>query len=189
MLLPGISLGFLSFTKGEGAAAAFTVFLLIICYLFYQRNRGGKTRFHAAYFLTGLFISALPTIIFYIAYAPQNQTFINGFLSKAHPVNVGRLKIILYFLWFELINKKWSGIWVLLLAGLIIGGVKCLKKNLLIIPAFLGIYGLAVIFYYFINTYFEIGWWLSVSLSRILFSILPVTIFWVFYSLWREERT
>jgi len=33
--------------------------------------------------------------------------------------------------------------------------------------------------YYAVNTFFEIGWWLNNTLSRILFALLPTIALWI----------
>ncbi len=183
-LISGLMLGFLSFSKSEGTVASLLAALIALTCLFIGQNaKNVQSKKLAVYFVVGLLLTALPTILFQILYAPANQTFINGFASATHPAGINRLKIIFGFLFLEIVSAKWNGIWLLLLAGLFLTKGKCLNAEMRIFPLFLVSYILIVCFYYFTNTYFEITWWLSVSLNRILFSILPVMVFWVFASL------
>lgn len=160
-------------------------------------------------FLTGAFIGFLPALVFNLFYAPDNITFINGLSSAEKPITPLRIKTILGFYFFELgmplwnvfvffksfhtgiapeyLEHKWHGLWLAAMVGLILSKWKCLHPRLIILPGFLISYGLIITFYYLVNTYFEIGWWLQVSLHRILFAVLPMVLFWVFYSLWQDD--
>ncbi len=183
--LAGIFLGFLSFSKNEGQMAALILFALSLPYLWQEKNK--KIRlYNLKYYLGGFVLAFLPTLTFTFLYAPANHTFINGLTSPLHPATLERAKIIAAFLLTELISQKWNGLWIVLFlifaSDWILNQKKYSRWDIFIFPLFLFLYGGAVCFYYFLNTYFEITWWLSVTLSRILFSILPATVFWVFYS-------
>ncbi|HSV43653.1 MAG TPA: hypothetical protein VLJ10_03775, partial [Candidatus Bathyarchaeia archaeon] len=65
---------------------------------------------------------------------------------------------------------------------------RVLRKEILLIPLFLAGYLGIVILYYWINTYFPIAWWLAVSASRILASLLPVTSVWIFAGILGNNR-
>ena len=188
LLLAGLFLGFLGFTKGEGMIATIILTLIVLFYFVSLRKRRNHIpKDFIFYFFAGLFLASWPTVLFQLLYAPANQTFINGFVSSTHPSNFYRLKIIMSFFLIEIINIKWNGIWILLLIGLSLAKERCFKKEAKIFFLFLIFYLPVVFFYYFLNTYFDIEWWLSVTLNRILFSLLPVVIFWTFYSLWETK--
>jgi len=176
--LSGAFIGLLSFTKSEGmiAAVILTGLLLIYLLLIVKNFR------LVGYLLAGLVAFGLPTMIFQIFFAPENQTFINGLGSTAKPSTVDRLKVVLLGFYFEFINIKWQGIWFVLLGGLVLNLKECFKKEQLLFPIFLVSYLGVVGFYYYLNTYFEIIWWVTVTLNRILFSILPIFVVWVFTS-------
>ena len=166
--------------------ATFILGLLSWPYLFNRKfieNRG-----NIPLFLAGLIFFSLPTILFYLLYTPSNQTFINGLITPSHPANVVRAQMIGMFLLVELVSNKWNGLWIILAAGLLMSKGRCLKGSMSIVPIFLLFYGLVVATYYFINTYFEIGWWLQVSLNRVLFALLPTVIYWVFGAVWGEAH-
>ena len=181
-LLAGLFLGFLSFTKPEGASAALLIFFLGLPYLF-RRYQTLKSQNLLAFFFLGLVVGGLPTVLFELLYAPPNQTFINGLSSTIKPSGHFRLKMILSFFLVELKSGKWNYVWFLCLSGLLLSKGKCLRPTIRIIPIFLFCYFLMIGVYYYINTYFEIGWWLQVSFNRILFAVLPCVVFWVFYSI------
>ncbi len=190
VFLAGLFAGFLGFTKPEGLIAS-----LILCGLTIGLTLLRKWRkqenfplIFAGLFLFGFALTSLPTLIFNTLLSPGNQTFINGLTSPLKPATAERFQIILKFLIIELTSGKWNGLWLLLLAGLILGGKKPWVKNNILIAAFLLLYLTTVIFYYQMNTYFEIKWWLSVSLNRILFSLVPLFLFWVFGSLLAKEK-
>ena len=203
--LGGIFLGVLSFTKNEGLLAALLILLLSFPYLFWRNKQLSKTKIIKFLFI-GLFLGAISTLIFTFFYAPKNITFINGLVSSEKPITLMRIKIILAFYFFELftpiwnliavikhnpkaiIDAKWMGIWVVTVIIIIMNFKKCFALKLWIIPVFLLLYNFIIIFYYLINTYFQIDWWLQVTLHRILFSVLPTVMFWIFYSLWQENK-
>jgi hypothetical protein len=96
---------------------------------------------------------------------------------------------VMYLMQLRNVESLWNTTWVILLIGLLLGWKKIFHRDIVIIPLFLLVYGLVVTFYYMLNTYFEIAWWLQVTLHRIAFSTLPAVIFWVFYSLFKENST
>ncbi len=184
VVLGGIFLGFLGFSKPEGLVASVIIAAIFSVHIVTYPSVPRHLRWiFIRSFFVGLVIASLPTIIFQLQYAPANQTFINGLAGAAHPSNLLRLKMILGFYLIEPITEKWSGLWILFLTGLLLTKGSCFKKSWGIIPAFLFLYLAVVACYYWLNTYFEISWWLSVTLNRILFSLLPVVTWWVLGSL------
>jgi hypothetical protein len=188
ILLAGIYCGFLSFTKPEGMIAALILMTLALLY-FVWTIPGYKKEKVIPTFLLAAGIAFLPTILFHILYSPGNQTFINGLTSKDHPANFFRFKFIWAFLYEELKSGKWHGIWILLGLGALAGCRRGFRRQAAIIPFFLLSYLAVILVYYFLNTYFKIEWWMQVTLNRILFSLLPTVVFWVFDSLWEGKKT
>lgn len=187
-ILAGIFLGFLGFSKIEGLTASLLIIMITVFYISLTRTIPKDSRKNLlGHLLAGFIIASLPAIIFKIQYAPVNQTFINGLFSSDHPTNLYRIKMILSFYLLEVFTNKWNGLWILLFAGLLSTRRSCLKEHRILFPIFFAVYAVVITCYYFINTYFEIGWWLSVTLNRILFSMLPVAVFWVFCSLWNTD--
>ncbi|MBF0523013.1 MAG: hypothetical protein HQL24_08175 [Candidatus Omnitrophica bacterium] len=184
-LLSGLFLGFLSFSKNEGLTAGLMILLLAIPYL--QRKNSFDTKKILMPFLAGAFISFIPLMIFQTFYAPANLTFINGFTSSIKPTGFSRLQVVLIFYLMLFKNLQWNGLWVMFVAGMILGRNKILNRDMIIIPVFLMLYGGVVTFYYLLNTYFEIGWWMSETLHRILFSLLPTISYWIFLSLFSSR--
>ncbi len=184
-LLSGLFTGFLSFTKPEGLIAALILNVLFIGLTLWKRLRQHKdfAWSNAQLFLLGLVLASLPTLAFNVLYSPGNQTFVNGLTSTLKPATWERFELIMVFLLMELKSGKWNGLWLLLLFGFFIGGKKLWNKNTIITAGFLVLYLGVILTYYHINTYFEIKWWLSVSLYRILISLLPLFLFWVFGSI------
>jgi hypothetical protein len=197
-LLSGANLGILTFTKPEGLVAAFILVTVSSFYLLNIQETSWKKRLSLWLPLLGGFIVILiPTVIFHLFYAPENQTMINGLQSALHPSTLNRLKFTLSFYVVELASyyyadgkviSNWNGIWIVLLIGLFLSKGKCFKRELLIFPVFIFCYLSVITAYYYVNTYFEIGWWLQVTVHRIFFSLLPVLIVWTFCSLWQENR-
>ncbi len=188
--LSGICTGFLTFTKPEGLVAALIISGLVVALTILSRRRKPKnfSVIQSGFFFAGLAVVSLPTFAFHVLYSPGNQTFINGLTSALKPVTWQRLQIIMGFLLLELSSAKWNGIWLLLGAGLLLGGKKPWTPDNTLIAGFLFLYFAVIVAYYEINTYFEIKWWLSVSLNRILFSLLPLVLFWIFSTYLTDEK-
>jgi len=184
----GIFLGILSFTKPEGTLAAFILFILNLTFL-RQKNlsivENKKIRFAL---ILGAFLFTLPTILFELVYSPGNQTFINGLSSSTKPSDWPRLQLTLVVFFATFLSQHWNGLWLVMLGGLLLSWKKSFQKNLILIPLFLGIYFAVIIFYYWLNTYFEIAWWLRNTLGRILVTLLPVALLWTFYALGQPEN-
>ncbi|MCK5579792.1 MAG: hypothetical protein KAJ18_00810 [Candidatus Omnitrophica bacterium] len=189
-ILSGITLGCLSFTKPEGLIAALIIIGFGFLFLLWElkKRTPEAKRILFAFFISTL-IAFIPGIIFKLFYSPGNQTFINGFLSNEKPATLLRFKIIMAFLWFELTNAKWNGLWILIFIGAVFGWKKSWRKEILIAPLFLLSYSGIVLLYYLTNTYFEIYWWVQMTLSRILFSLIPLFLFWIFYAVGWSQRS
>ena len=179
-VLAGCFCGILSFTKTEGTLASVLVAGLSVPYLWNHKDaRSLLWPFGGA-----LAACSLPTLLFQMFWAPGNESFVNGLTSVDTPATFLRLKIILMFLFAELVSIKWNELWIILVCGLLLSKTRGFKNALWIVPAFLTLYLGAALAYYFINTHFEIIWWLQTTLNRVLYSILPIIVWWVFHSLW-----
>ena len=186
-VLAGFFLSLAAFTKPEGLVAAGLIALLTsILWLTTSYSNSLKIKL-LLLFATAMAIGAIPSFIFHTLYSPGNLTFINGLTSQNKPVSLYRLKMILAFLLIELKSAKWNGLWLLLGIGIIFCGKRCWRREIVILPLFMFSYLVIVLIYCWINTYFPIGWWLQVSLNRILFSLLPIAVFWIFSSLWIKK--
>jgi hypothetical protein len=189
LLLCGAFLGFLAFVKPEGYVSTGLLCGIISGLLW--RITPGHTRINSLRVFWGscLLFSVIP-FIFKFFYAPDNMTMINGLTSQAKPSSWPRMQTILSFYWHEIFKtgtQGWNGIWIVVLLGLMLGGTRIFRKDVLIIPLFLFGYVSIVTLYYFVNTHFDIDWWLEVSFNRIQLSLLPIILFWCFYSLWAEQ--
>jgi hypothetical protein len=171
-ILSLVFLGLMSFTKNEGLMAAGISALLIF---WHERSHKKELK----NLILAFFVAALPTIIFTLFFAPKNEAFINGLLSSEKPTNLSRLMVIAVYPWFEFVSGKWDGFWLLVLGGILLAGKKLWQSTLGVIAASLVLYLGVVLAYYAVNTFFEIGWWLSTTLSRILFALVPTIALWV----------
>ena len=185
-ILAGLFCGAMSFTKPEGALASVLIVGLSIPYL-WDRNK--KSSALLSPFLTATILSALPAVLFQLFWATPNVSFINGLTSPDHPTTLLRLKAILMFLGVELISLKWTGLWILLGCGLILGRAHGFKNSLGIVPIFLTLYITGAIANYSINTHYEIVWWLGTTLNRILYTLLPLIAWWVFAAILSASDT
>jgi len=186
-LLSGLFLGFLSFSKSEGLMAALLIIALSFPYLLWKNQSKDKFKM-VQFFLTGAAVTLIPVVLFHMFFSPGNQTFINGLFSTQRPITLHRFQIIPSYTFMEFINPGWNGLWIVLLVASFCGWKKGFSRDLLIIPVFIGLYMGLIWFYYLINTYFEIMWWMQVTLNRILFTLIPVVIFWVMTALWEREK-
>ena len=171
-ILSMLFLGLMSFTKNEGMIAAFIVALSL---LWHERTHKKELKILFFTFL----LACLPTIIFTLLFAPKNEAFINGLVSSEKPTNLARICVILAYPWFEFISGKWNGFWLLALGGILLAGKKLWQSSLGMIGLSLILYLGVVLTYYAVNTFFEIGWWLSTTLSRILFALIPTIALWI----------
>jgi hypothetical protein len=91
---------------------------------------------------------------------------------------LGAFECHIVYPWFEFISGKWNGFWLLALGGILLA-----EKNYGINPGVIGLsmilYLGVVMAYYAVNTFFEIGWWLQTTLSRILFALIPTIALWI----------
>jgi len=179
-ILGGLSVGIMSFAKTEGLVLGVIVAAAAVYYF-------RKTRLLRS-FAAAAFVAFLPTIIFKVAWAPANIAFTNGLTSTDAPSTFFRLQATAMFFLVELKSAKWNGLWVLLLFGSLIAGTKGFRQDRWIIPAALLAFLLCTAAYYYINTYFEITWWLKTTLNRVLYTILPALVWWVFLALWAPEK-
>jgi hypothetical protein len=186
--LAGTFVGILSFTKSEGMMAALLLAVLAIFYFLLQKDSFTVKKNLAIFFLMGLAIGALPTIIFNVLYSPGNQTFINGLSSSLKPSSWMRLKIIFMFYLVQFINANWNGLLFIIVFGGLLAGRFGLRKEYLIVPIFCLVYIGTVTFYYYVNTYFEITWWLSVTADRIIYALIPSIMYWEVLSIWESSR-
>ena len=181
-ILSMVFLGLMAFTKNEGLIAAGISALLI-----FWHERSHKKELKGL--ILAFFIALLPTIIFTLFMAPKNEAFINGLTSTEKPTNLARLTVIFVYPWFEFISGKWNGFWLLVLGGILLSGKKLWESTSGLIGTSLILYLGVVMAYYAVNTFFEIGWWLSTTLSRILFALLPTIILWIGLGLLQEGPT
>ena len=183
-ILSGLFLGLLSFTKTEGFAFAALITLFSSIYFLWNNPEGKK---QILYFLGAALLTGIWTLVFKWFYATENMSFINGLTSADKPSTWRRLQIIGYWYYREFISYHYNGLWFVLLAGLVINIKNCLNRYLWIIPTILFIYFSIITAYYYINTYFEITWWLRVSLHRINYALIPLACFWIFYGLLQKK--
>lgn len=171
-ILSMIFLGLMSFTKSEGLIAAGIAALLIF---WHERSHKRKLK----PLIIAFFLTLLPTIIFMAAFAPKNVAFINGLASTEKPTTWARLNVILIYPWIELISNKWNCFWLIVFGGILLAEKKLWQSTLGVIGLTLILYLGVVMVYYDVNTFFEISWWLSTTLSRILFALVPTIALWV----------
>ncbi len=173
--LAGAFIGSLSFAKPEGTVASGLIFIVFTTLILFQK-RGWKPALWLAGCTAVFFI---PTLVFKFLLSPGNQTFINGLTSSVKPSSWLRMEAIARYFFIEFTHEKWAGLWIVLLIGFLTHIKSCFQKHLVAITGFLTIYSGIIVAYYWVNTYFEITWWLSVTLGRILISLLPLFIIWI----------
>ena len=189
LFLMGLVLGMIGFTKVEGEALC--VIMLITAIMLIMTDKGWRAiRERGTLFLvTATAAAAIPLVIFLLAYAPHNSgIFINGITSPDKPASLERLMTIFTYYGHELISMKWTGLWPALAAVLVFSGRKCMRRTLWIFPVVLGVYTFTFTGTYFVNTFYEVIWWLNTSLNRIIFALIPMTALWAFLAI-EENRS
>jgi hypothetical protein len=178
LLLTAAAAGFLSFSKSEGLVLSGIVILLMTISLL-----ASKPKFKNLLFFGGaLALFFLPTVIFQLTWSTNSHTFINGLSSTEKPANMMRLLVIGHFFQAEFLSVKWMGFWVAAALAAGLNFRRAFTKELVLIPLAMLLYLAAVAGVYYINTFFEIVWWLGSTLNRILFALMPTTVLWVFLS-------
>ena len=167
-----VFLGLICFTKDEGMIIA----VIAACLILWQECSHKKD---FKYLIGAFILAAMPMIIFSVALAPHNEAFINGLTSTEKPTNWARLSVILIYPWFEAISSKWNGLWFMIATGALLAGKKLWQGTLGAIGISLVLYLGVVMAYYGVNTFFEIGWWLENTFSRILFALVPTIALWI----------
>ena len=187
--IAALSTGLLAFTKPEGTVAAMILGIIGLAVIA-GKNRSLPAENRAALWRPALLLALTlwPAVVFNLAYSPGNQTYINGFISDIKPFGLMRVKMTLAYYLLEFINGKWNGLLVLLTAGVLLGGRKPWRKSLAVFPVFVILYSGVIFVYYQTNTYFDIGWWLQVSLNRIIVSLLPAVTVWMFCGMFEKTR-
>jgi len=178
-ILSMIFLGLICFTKDEGMIIAVIAACLVLWQTYSHLRHSEPEGRRISNLILAFILAASPMIIFSAALAPHNEAFINGLTSMEKPANWTRLSIILVYPWFEAISGKWNGLWFLVVSGVLLAGKKLWQKTLGVIGISLALYLGVVMAYYGINTFFEIGWWLENTLSRVLFVLVPTIALWI----------
>jgi hypothetical protein len=183
LILMGLVLGMLGFTKVEGETLSCVTLITALVFILTEQTTKDARKRAALFLISATTIAAVPLIIFLLRYAPHNSgIFINGLTSPDKPTSLERLITIITYYGHEFISIKWTGLWIALTAILVLSYKKCLSRELRIIPIVLSIYFFIFTSMYLINTFYEITWWLNTSLNRIIFALVPVTALWVFLS-------
>ncbi len=186
LILSGLFLGALSFSKSEGLVLALISGSVISLFLLTAPIKVTDKKNAMLSFLIPAIIAFIPTGIFQLTLAPDSHTFINGLTSTTKPTSLERLGVTAYFFWIELTSIKWLGFWIIALAAAITNYRRAFSSTLLIAPVVITTYFLVVGGVYYVNTFFEIVWWLSTTLNRITFALMPATALWVFASFSKE---
>ncbi len=175
-----LSLGFMSFTKSEGLVLSLITALMCAAAILRSPSLRKIVASSWKVPLFALILSFLPTLFFQTLWAPDSRTFINGLTTATQPILMERLYATFIYLGIELKHPKWNGFWFILAGGILLSGTRAYRKTLWVIPAIIGSYILSLICVYTINTFFPVLWWLSTTLNRLLFALVPALIFWLF---------
>jgi len=185
LAITGIFLGILSFTKPEGVILAAIIFLT--GHMIFQRPSFLRRDALLFWIATGL--ALVPAAIFFLFLSPGNQTFFNGLISTEHPSTLSRLTIIFIFLGREILGMHGGGLWGLILLSALLNFKQAFQKKFALFFLPIILYLSVVGTYYWINTRFEILWWLSVSLKRILNSLIPAAVTWIILAICSQKKS
>ncbi len=190
-ILYGLFLGFLSFIKNEGMVMTGILASVTTLYLIFDKTISKKTSWSLIRFmLIGLIVAALPTIIFKVFLAPPNEDILPSL--KAVQLNITQAQKFLLIqktVFNEIIDKRWSFIWLLVILLGILKFPKLFYKENKIISFSIITYIAILIFIYLVNTNIDIHWWLSMSLERLYLQLLPSILFLSFFCYWSDQTT
>lgn len=182
LILTGLFLGALSFSKSEGLVLALISGGFISLSLLTATIKGPGKKANIMIFVLFAALALIPTVLFQLLLAPDSHTFVNGLTSAEKPTSLARLLITATFFGIEFTSLKWMGFWILALAVALANFRRAFLSNLVIAPLIIITYLLIVGGVYYINTFFEIIWWLSTTLNRIIFALIPAVTLWAFAS-------
>ncbi|MBF0619445.1 MAG: hypothetical protein HQL19_04695 [Candidatus Omnitrophica bacterium] len=183
LLITIICLGLMSFTKSEGLVLAVLTLFSGACFIALRPDLRGQALASWRSIIITAILAFLPMLIFQLFFAPDSHTFINGLTSINKPTSLERLQATCVFYGIEFLSPKWNAFWIISAIGILLAWKKAWKDGLWLIPAILGSYLMVVGAVYYVNTFFEIVWWLSTTLNRVLFALIPSVTLWVFLAL------
>ncbi len=187
LILMGVALGMLAFTKVEGTSLA-VVTLAAAAWLMHTDPAMAMIKKKAFLVLTlATTIAALPAMIYFVFYAPRESgIFINGLTSAGHPTSLDRLMFVIRYAGIEFTSMKWNGLWLALAACILVCGKTSWRRELRILPVVLGTYVIIFILSYWINTFYDITWWTTTSMNRVILAMAPSCALWAFLCMEKE---
>jgi hypothetical protein len=183
--ISGALLGLLTFVKNEGVVMSCLILTLVFIYLIFNKTDDKKiNRSMFLKMLFGFLIAAIPTIIFQLFLAPSNNDILPNLTLNASALFTKENMIIVFnSLKKELGNREWCSIWFLILFIIITNFKSLIRKEACILSAFFLLYILVLSIVYISTQKVDITWWISSSLPRIYFYLLPSILFLCYYSL------
>ncbi len=175
-----LALGLMSFTKNEGLALSIISLVVLTLSILLDRPARTYVLKNIRPILLTLTAAFLATVLFQLLYALNSHLLAKGLILSEEPASLERLKTVLTYFCQELVNRKWYGFWILTALGILLGRSRALRNDLWIFPVILTSYLGLTLGAYWITTFIDIRWWLSVSLYRILFTLTPSVVFWLF---------
>lgn len=189
--LSGIFLGLMTFTKNEGLVMTGLLGLLGVIYIAMNKTFSSiqKKKIIIALFL-GAGAAGLPTLILKLFLAPANDDIVPGFaLHNIIHFDPNQFVMILEGFKTELLDKRWCYVWIFLLIGWITGLPKIFQKEKSILTLFFLMYNIVIIMVYlYAQPEVDTAWWLKYSLRRILLTLLPALVFYIFYLHWHHPQ-
>ena len=187
-ILVGLMLGTLSCIKNEGLVL---MLLLGACtFISFMIKSKEKTWQRSAFFVSSLLIASLPAWIIKIKLAPLNQDIFHSIsLMQTRFFNIDGFFHVLTFLLNEMFQTHWAYVWFFLCILGLIGFRKLFFQENRIFTIFFISYAIVLMGIYLTTTGFDLNWRLENTLSRILFYLLPSTMFSAMYLLFSPEKT
>lgn len=186
-LLSGSFIGFMPFIKNEGIVMALIIISLTCFYIYLQNRRQGKSKFHLiSMLLIGFLVSSLPAMIFKVFLAPSNQDILPN-LAMSN-LNIVNLKILAQFIAVQIKDERWLYIWMFVIFMGLTGIVKLFRGEAKIISLFFIFFIGSVMMIYLMADKADLLWWVTSSLRRIFYYLLPSILFLIFYSHWYDHN-
>ncbi|MBF0330753.1 MAG: hypothetical protein HQL17_02360 [Candidatus Omnitrophica bacterium] len=185
LILMGATLGMMGFTKAEGMgllAITGIASSILIMTTFKDICKNALIKLWSA-----TIAAAIPLLLFVFIYAPRKVVvFKNGLTAPDHPLTWDRFSYFMSFMGHDLINNRWQGLWILPVIALMVAGRKSLNQTVRLFPVVLLANICFSLSMFYINTHYDIVWWMNTSFERVALDILPALFCWATLALFQE---
>ena len=188
--LAGSVFGLLAATKNEGMVMSIIFLMLISVYTLTDKTLEHplKIKMLKKFFLS-LLVSALATMYLKTFLAQHSHDIIvDPRQTQLNYFNQDGLALIFKSTVEEMINKRWSCIWIFTGVLILLGNRQLFWNECKIFSLFFIIYAVILVIVYTTTTGFDLSWRIKNTLARILSYFLPSVLYFAFYINWRRTQ-